>query len=76
MRHPVSGNAAEFFDNAPTCFSTIMARVVNLEVVAKKSTTVGGNAPEFLKFPKHFSTIMARVGGLEVVNKKLAPRKV
>ena len=45
---PVSGNAAEFFDNSPTCFSTIMARVVGLEVAAKKSTTVGGNAPEFL----------------------------
>ena len=53
-----------------------MARVVNLEVVANKSTTVGGNAPEFLKFPKHFLTIMARVVGLEVVNEKLAPRKV
>ena len=50
---PVSGNAAEFFDNAPTCFSTIMARVVGLEVLAKKLTTVGGNAPEFLKFSRN-----------------------
>ena len=49
----VSGNAAEFFDNAPTCFSTIMARVVGLEVVAKKSTAVGGNAPEFVKLSRN-----------------------
>ena len=37
VRHPVSGDAAEFFDNAPTYFSTIMARVVGLEVVDKSS---------------------------------------
>ena len=30
---PVSGNAAEFFDNAPTHFSTIMDIVSALEVV-------------------------------------------
>ena len=30
---PVSGNSAEFFDKAPTHFSTIMASVVDLEVV-------------------------------------------
>ena len=29
-----------------------MASVVGLEVVAKKSTTVGGIAPEFLKIPR------------------------
>ena len=34
---PVSGNAAKFFDDAPTYFSTIMARVVGLEVVYKSS---------------------------------------
>ena len=43
----VSGNAADFYDNAPTCFSTKMARVVGLEVVAKSSTPVIGNAAEF-----------------------------
>ena len=35
-------------------FSTIIARVVGLEVVAKKSTTVGINAPEFLNFSETF----------------------
>ena len=35
---PVSGNAAEFFDNAPTYFSTKMASVLGLEVVDKSST--------------------------------------
>ena len=35
---PVSGNAVEFFDDAPTYFSTIMASVVGLEVVDKSST--------------------------------------
>ena len=34
---PVSGNAAEFFDNSPTYFSTIMASVVCLEAVDKSS---------------------------------------
>ena len=29
----ISGNSAEFFDNAPTHFSTIMDIVVGLEVV-------------------------------------------
>ena len=35
---PVIDNAAEFPDNAPTYFSTIMASVVSLEVVDKIST--------------------------------------
>ena len=35
---PVSGNAADFFDNAPTYFSTIIASVVGLEVVDKSLT--------------------------------------
>ena len=35
---PVIGNAAEFFDDAPTYFSTIMASVLGLEVVDKSST--------------------------------------
>ena len=52
--NPVSGNAAEFFDNSPTYFSTIMANVVGLEAVAKKSTTVGGNASDFLKMSRKF----------------------
>ena len=51
---PVIGNVAEFFDNSPTYFSTIMANVVGLEAVAKKSTTVGGNAPDFLKMSRKF----------------------
>ena len=42
----VSGNAAEFFDDAPTYFSTIKASVVGLEVVDKNSTP-RGNAVEF-----------------------------
>ena len=42
-----------FFYNAPTCFSTIMARVVGLEVVAKSSTPVSGTAPEFLKISRN-----------------------
>ena len=51
-----------------------MARVVGLEVVAKKSTTVGGNAPEFFdNAPTSFSTIMVRVVGLEVVAKSSTP---
>ena len=50
---PVSGNAAEFFDNAPTFFSTIMASVVGLEAVDKKSTTVGGDMPDFLKMSRN-----------------------
>ena len=32
---PVSGNAAEIFDIAPTYFSTIMASVIGLQVVEK-----------------------------------------
>ena len=35
---PLSGNEAEFFDNATTFFSTIMTSVVGLEVVYKSST--------------------------------------
>ena len=35
---PVIDNAAEFPDNAPTYFSTIMASVVGLEVLDKRST--------------------------------------
>ena len=35
---PLSGTAAEFFDNATTFFSTIMASLVGLEVVDKSST--------------------------------------
>ena len=35
---PVIGNAAVFFDNAPTSFSTIMASVVGFEVVDKSLT--------------------------------------
>ena len=35
---PVIGNAAEFFDDAPTYFSTILAGVLGLEVVDKSST--------------------------------------
>ena len=35
---PISGNSAEFFDKAPTHFSTIMAIMVGLEVVDKSST--------------------------------------
>ena len=35
---PVSGKAADFFDDAPTSFSTMMASVVVLEVVEKSST--------------------------------------
>ena len=35
---PISGNAAELFDDAPTYFSTIMASVVRLEVVDTSST--------------------------------------
>ena len=34
----INGNAAEFFNNAPTHFSTIMASLVGLEVVDKSST--------------------------------------
>ena len=37
---PISGNSAEFFDKAPTQFSTIMAIVVGLEVVEKSSTRI------------------------------------
>ena len=33
----VSGKSAEFFDNAPTHFSTIMASVVGLQAVDKSS---------------------------------------
>ena len=46
---PIGGISAEFFDNAPTHFSTIMAIVVGLEVVDKSSTprTISGNAAEF-----------------------------
>ena len=44
---PISGNSAEFFDKAPTQFSTIMAIVVGLEVVEKSSTPVSGNSAEF-----------------------------
>ena len=63
------------FDNSPTYFSTLMARVVGLEAVDKKSTTVGGNAPDLLdNAPTHFSTIMASVVGFEVVDKSLTPR--
>ena len=48
-----------------------MARVVCLEAVDRKSTTVGANAPEFLdNAPTYFSTIMASVVGLEAVDKK------
>ena len=36
-----------FFDNAPTHFSTIMAIVVGLEVVDKSSTPISGNSAEF-----------------------------
>ena len=36
--NPVGGNAAEFFDNVPTSFSTIMASVVGFEVVDKSLT--------------------------------------
>ena len=35
---PLGGNLAEFFDKAPTHFSTKMAIVVGLEVVDKSST--------------------------------------
>ena len=35
---PICGSSAEFFDKAPTHFSTIMAIVVGLEVVNKSST--------------------------------------
>ena len=35
---PVIDNAAEFLDNAPTYFSTIMASVVGLEVLVTRST--------------------------------------
>ena len=52
---PVSGNATEFFDNAPTSFSTIMASVVGLQAVDKSSTPVSGNATEFYdNAPKFF----------------------
>ena len=46
-RLPVCGNAVEFFDNAPTYFSTILASVVGLEAVDKSLTRVSGNAAEF-----------------------------
>ena len=53
-----------------------MARVVGLEAVDKKSTTVGGNAPELLdNAPTYFSTIMASVVGLEVLDKSSTHRK-
>ena len=42
---PVSGNAADFFDNAPIFF-IIMASVVGLQAVDKSSTPVSGNATE------------------------------
>ena len=43
---PESGISAEFFDNAPTHFSTVMAIVVGLEVVDKSLTSriISGNA--------------------------------
>ena len=44
---PLIGNAADFFDNASTYFSTIMASVVGLKAVDKSSTPVSGNATEF-----------------------------
>ena len=34
-------------------FSTIMASVVGLEAVDKKSTTVGGDMPDFLKMSRN-----------------------
>ena len=75
VRHPASGNAAEFFDIAPTCFSTTMASVVGLEVVVKKSTPVGGNAAEiFDNVPTYFSIMMASVLGFEVVDMSSTPR--
>ena len=43
----ISCNSAEFFDKAPTQFSTIMAIVVGLEVVEKSSTPISGNSAEF-----------------------------
>ena len=67
-----------FFDNAPTHFSTIMAIVVGLEVVDKSSTprTISGNAAElFDNAPTSFSTIMASAVGLELVDKSSTPRK-
>ena len=67
---PVSGNAAEFFDKAPTSFSIKMASVVGLQAVDKNSTHVSGNAAEiFDNAPTHFSTIMASVVGLQAVDK-------
>ena len=71
---PLSGNAAEFFDNAPTYFSTITASVVGLQAVDKSSTPVSGNAAEFFdNAPTSFSTIMASVVGLQVVDKSSTP---
>ena len=35
---PINGNSAEFFDNALTHFSTIMAIVVGLKVINQSST--------------------------------------
>ena len=52
-----------------------MARVVGLEAVERKSTTVGANAPEFLdNAPTYFSTIMASVVGSEVLDKSSTHR--
>ena len=76
VRLPVCGSAAEFFDNAPTYFSTIKASVVSLKTVDKNSTPVGGDAAEFLdNVPTFFSIIMASVVGLEVVDKSSTARK-
>ena len=53
-----------------------MARDLGLEAVDKKSTTVGGNAPNLLEnAPTYFSTIMASVVGLEVLDKSSTHRK-
>ena len=51
----LSGNSAEFFDKAPTQFSTIMAIVVGLGVVEKSSTPISGNsAKKILQCPDSF----------------------
>ena len=71
-----SGNAADFFDNAPTYFSTILASVVGLEVVDKSSIPISGISAEFFDNVRtHISTILGSVVGLEVVDKSSTPRK-
>ena len=66
----VSGKAADFFDNAPTYFSTILASVVGLESQIRVRLPVCGKAAEFFdNASTYFSTILASVVGLAVVDK-------